>query len=204
MQKLILYSGISCIIGAALSGLIVWKVTERKYSNLAHDEIESVKAHFTVPRKLSDSDGKKPETTAKSKAEQAKNKPDLPDLAEYTRKLSEGGYTNYSNSALPMVDPVEKCPAHVITPDEFGENEEYDQVSLTLYADGILADEDDNIVEAEETVGTESLNHMGDYEDDAVHVVNPKLKIYYEILEDIRSYKDATHKDPHLQDGEDK
>ena len=46
------------------------------------------------------------------------------------------------------------------------------------------------------------MNHIGDYEDDAVHVKNDDRKVYYEVLVDERSYKDATGKDPHLDKDE--
>lgn len=82
---------------------------------------------------------------------------------------------------------------YVISPDEFGEmeDEDYDKVSVTYYADGVLADEYDEVVEnVDEIVGEESLTHFGEYEDDSVFVRNDKLKCDYEILLDQRNYSD--------------
>ena len=82
---------------------------------------------------------------------------------------------------------------YVISPDEFGEmeDEDYDKVSFTYYADGVLADEYDEIVEnIDEIIGEESLTHFGEYEDDSVFVRNDKLKCDYEILLDQRNYSD--------------
>ena len=80
---------------------------------------------------------------------------------------------------------------YIISPDEFS-MEDYDICSLTYYSDGVLADENNEIIEnVEDTVGLESLNHFGEFEDDSVFVRNDKLKIDYEILLDIRKYEDS-------------
>lgn len=189
MNNALLYSGISFVAGAVVGGLVAWKITEKvteeKYSKLAQEEIDSVKEKFTVPKVEIE---KKPEgKNADNLAKKATNKPTL---AEYARKIKE--YTNYSDADTKVV----KKTKYVISPDEYGEDEKYDQVGLTFYADGILADDDDRILDADEVVGKESLNHIGDYEDDAVHVKNEETETYYEVLVDNRSYKDATGKDP--------
>ena len=60
---------------------------------------------------------------------------------------------------------------YVISPEEFGEYEEYEKISLTYYGDQVLADENDELVEdVEGAVGFESLTHFGEYEDDSVFV----------------------------------
>ena len=52
-----------------------------------------------------------------------------------------------------------------------------------------MTDEDDEEVDdVDEIVGEESLNHIGDYEEDVVHVRNDRLKCDYEILRDDRVY----------------
>lgn len=200
MIKINIFTVLSFLGGAAVGSLITWKCVEKKYADIAEEEINSVKEVFTVPKvEIKKNPGvEKQENISKT----ATNKPSL---AEYARKLKDGGYINYSNKPdidepKKVVDDEEK--PYVIDPDMFGDDDEYDRVSLTLYADGILADEDDTIINAEEVVG-DALDHMGEYEDDAVHVCNPLRKIYYEILADGRSYESATNKKPHLDDEED-
>lgn len=181
--------------GAAISGFVTFKVTEKKleekYKKIADEEVKSVKEKFTVPkteaRKFIDS--KRNEDVAK----QAVNKPNI-----HTYASTIKNYTNYSN--------VEYEPEHshfepedqrkeVINPDEYGEDENYEQVSLTYYSDGILADEDDTILNISEVIGDEALDHIGDYEDDAVHVKNYGRKVYYEVITDKRTYLDVTGKE---------
>lgn len=87
---------------------------------------------------------------------------------------------------------------YVISPEEFGEFEDYERISLSYYADQILADEDDEKVEdVDNVVGLESLAHFGEFEDDSVFVRNDRLKCDYEILLDQRTYSDVIKQRPH-------
>ena len=80
---------------------------------------------------------------------------------------------------------------YVISPDEFG-NAGYDIVSLELYSDRVLVDEDDNPIEdIDFLVGEDSLEHFGEYEDDSVFVRNDHLKTDFEILLVEETYYDT-------------
>lgn len=61
---------------------------------------------------------------------------------------------------------------YVIRPEEFGQFDDYKQVSLSYYEkDKVLTDELDNPIEdVDMTVGLDSLTHFGQYEDDSVYV----------------------------------
>ena len=202
--------GIACFVGAAISGLTTWfvtkKVCEKKYAKIAQDEIDSVKAAFTSPKieaakkfieEKKNQEVNKPTDTAKK----ATNKPSL---TEYAKNIKS--YVNYSdseskedigNNGLKRISFKPNGTITVIEPSEYGEDEDYDQVNLTLYADGILADEDDTVInDVEGVIGEGSLDRMGEFEDDALHVKNEARKVYYEILADERSYEKATGKTP--------
>ena len=86
----------------------------------------------------------------------------------------------------------------MISPEEFGEFEEYEKISLTYYSNNILADENNEVIEdVEETIGVDSLTHFGEYEDDSVFVRNDARKCDYEILLDQRSYAEVVKQMPH-------
>lgn len=73
----------------------------------------------------------------------------------------------------------------------------YAQINLTYYADGTLADDEDDILEdIEETVGLDFASHFGEYEDDTVFIRNDRLRCEYEIQRDNRTYKEVTGIDP--------
>lgn len=84
---------------------------------------------------------------------------------------------------------------YVISPEDFGSTFEYDSVALVYYADGVLVDEDNNVVEdAESLIGDEALDHIGEYEPDSVHVRNDEKRCDYEVLLDERKWSDVSKK----------
>lgn len=90
---------------------------------------------------------------------------------------------------------------YVISPDEFGEFEDYDTISLTYYADQVLVDDGgDKIEDVDDVVGMESLTRFGEYEDDSVFVRNDRLRCDYEILMDERTYSEAQKERPHQRE----
>lgn len=90
---------------------------------------------------------------------------------------------------------------YVISPEEFGEMNDYEKISLTYYANGILADENDEVIDdIEETVG-DALEHFGEYEDDSVFVRNEENMCDYEILFDQRNFSEITGVTPFHMEG---
>lgn len=201
MNKTVIYSIASFVGGAAIASLITWKVTdkicEKKYNDLYQKEVASLRERFTVPRTElpSKNEEMQGDSPVKKLIDKVADKPvNKPPLAEYSRKVSS--YVNYSNVKDVVDDEdLSKAKPCVISPEEFGENEYYDKEELTLYSDGILADIDDNILNIDEYVGEKSLDHIGDYEADVVHIKNDARKTYYEVLVDERSYLDVTGKE---------
>lgn len=95
----------------------------------------------------------------------------------------------------PVTKHIDDMPnePYVISPDDYGENDNYTQISLVYYAgDGVLADDEDEVVEdIEDTVGEDFAEHFGEYEDDSVFIRNDRLRCDYEILRDNRSFSDV-------------
>lgn len=141
----------------------------------------SLRQHTTVAEGIKDTDKEKP------------------DIKEYARRLAKEGYTRYSDfGSEEEEEPVSEAGPYVIPPEQFGDDEEYEQISLTYYADGVLADENDEVIEdVEDAVGIDSLNHFGEYEDDSVFVRNDARKCDYEILLDQRTYSEVVEDMPH-------
>ena len=88
---------------------------------------------------------------------------------------------------------------YVISPEDYENyNTDYDDISLTYYADGILADDLDEIVEdPDNIVGPDFMNYFGKYEEDTVLIRNDRLKCTYEILRDRRTYEAVTGEKPY-------
>ena len=195
------------VLGAAAGSLATWKLIEKKYKDIAQEEIDSVKDTFSKMKKneypdkledypdfeeFDDSD----DVEEEPKPEQKIDRNNKPDIVEYAKILSETGYTNYAErqdkKEKKGVEPVEDEKPYVISPDEFGEKDGYENVTLTYYADGVLTDYFDNVISnVDEVVGFDSLDHFGEYEDDVVFVRNEKMETDYEILRDLRDFNES-------------
>ena len=185
------------MFGAAVGVTITWQYMRRKYEEIAQKEIDSVKETFAKREPNIDNHEKSNIFDIREKANQAKEKPDI---TEYTSQLQGAGYINYSNMSSDekkeIKEPMNK--PYVIAPEDFGEYDEYDKVGLTYYADQVLTDDDDELVEdIDDIIGSDALNHFGEFEDDSVFVRNDMLKCDYEILLDRRRYSDVLESRPH-------
>lgn len=187
------------VLGVAVGSVVTWRYVEKKYEQIAQDEIDSVKEVFSK-REAEFTD----DTEVRTKADNAKEKPNI---IEYAARLREQGYTNYSDMVdekpeeVKEEEPMSVDKPYVIAPEEFGELDDYETISLTYYADQILADDNDVIVDdVEDVVGFDSLNSFGEYEDDSVFVRNDRLKCDYEILLDQRKYSSVIRRKPHEVD----
>lgn len=186
--------------GLTIGSLVTWKLIKTKYEQYAQEEIDSVKEVYAKRHNDTNEDDR-PETesfdeNARAKADEAKEKPSI---VEYASKLHGYGYTNYSElSSQKEEDDERMYEPCVIPPEEFGACEDYDQLSLTYFSDGVLADENDEPIDnVDELVGLDSLNHFGEFEDDSVFVRNDRLKADIEILLDLRNYSDVVKTRPH-------
>lgn len=179
-------------MGAAVGSVVTWQYVKKKYEQIAQEEIDSVKAVFM--KKDPDMEVTVSETPHQAEPRKVEEKPSI---SEYAALLKNEGYTNYSGTGKEEQIAMSNKP-YVIFPEEFGEDEEYEKISLTYYADQVLADENDELVEdVEGAVGFKSLTHFGEYEDDSVFVRNDRLKCDYEILLDQRTYSDVVKTRPH-------
>lgn len=178
--------------GALVGSLSTWYATRKYYEKIANDEIESMKEWLA--RRVEEQDEKAENQT--SKPDEKPNSPSVkPNLMEYAAMVKDLGYTDYSRKTEEPekeedeeVDDMDR--PHIIEPKEFGECD-YEEVSLTHYADGVLTDEQDNPIEdVDGIVGEDYAEHFGEYEDDSVFVRNDRLQTDFEILADQRNFSD--------------
>lgn len=178
-------------IGAALGSVVTLKVVKNKYERIANEEIKSMKGYFDKKYNKYNVDDK---DEPNPKTEEAI---DSVDFDEYESTLTDLGYTSHEETeeqkgGMKSMNDKPNDKPYVIEPDEFGDIDEYETVSLTYYADKVLADEDNLVIhDVEEFVGYESLEHFGEYEEDSVFVRNDKHKTDYEILLDERKYAES-------------
>lgn len=197
--------------GASIGVVATWKLLEKKHEEAMQEEIDSIKKE--LKEYFSKKYSNKSEEVIINKNDEPKESVTEEIRKIYNNVISDKGYTNYSDFAnsdsdeennSDEEDDSEEKPVYserdtdmdepyVISPEEFGELD-YEKISLTYYADDVLADEFDGLVEnVDSIVGLESLNTFGEYEDDSVFVRNDKLRCDYEILKDLRRWEDVVN-----------
>ena len=181
--------------GAVIGSAVTWHALKTKYEQIANEEIESVKEHYKEKEQQI--------ILGKNMVDGAAEgfngtEVDVESMHPYkeTKDLYESYAKRYSsdNDEKPKIEEEEENveKPYVISPEEFDEIDEYEAISLTLYADGVLADDQGNVIDdVEGTVGKDSLNHFGEYEEDSVFVRNDERRCDYEILADALTYEDA-------------
>lgn len=171
--------------GAAIGSAVTWGVLKTKYEQIANEEIESVKQYYKT---------KEVEEGVKNIANKSDEdlEREAKEAYEFYAKRYSSGQDERPGQKVEKKEEENVEKPYVISPEEFDEIDEYEAISLTLYADGVLADDQGNIIDdVEETVGKDSLNHFGEYEDDSVFVRNDERRCDYEILADALTYDEA-------------
>lgn len=173
--------------GAAIGSVVTWKLLETKYNNLIQEEVDSVKEELA----------KYYGHTSVKKEEGPEGEPDSDmSLDEYAEKVLENSYgpvhVDYAKvlqKDTEVSDEMEK--PYVITSEAFGELYDYEVITLNHYADCVLTDDQDEIIDnPEEIVGDDYIECFGTNEDDpdTVYVRNDRLRCDYEILLNSDSY----------------
>lgn len=205
-----IFGVIGFVLGAAAGSLVTWKLIEKKYMDMADDEIRSVKEMY-LSRSMAD----------KNHSIKAENKPeDL--VADETRSFNEEelkrivdlvtpytpdstddkpDYTAYSQAkekhnvfdgAMPAEPEVKKDEPYIIDPTEYGEFSEYEQIELTYYKDGVICENDTDMIDPYDILGDiDVADHFGEYENDRVFVRDDKRQVDYEILRDERTFMEV-------------
>ena len=189
-------------VGAAVGSAVTWKIVKDRYERIVREELDSIKEVFGDTQEdnreqVESEDDEYDDGFAQTvthinwdELEDLDEEDDEDATHEYSKLASN--YTNEKGGA----EGVDRAP-YVISPYDFGELDEYSQVELTYYADGVLEDEDHNIVhDADDLIGSDSLYTFGEYEDDAVFVRNEWLQADFQILKDYRTYEEARGASP--------
>lgn len=118
-------------------------------------------------------------------------------LREHYKKLGKERMIKEENTVpVESVQITEDVPAqskdediYIIDENDFGDTEDYETITLTYFADGVLADDNDEIIEdVTAAVGESTLEH---FEGDIMYVRNRNRECDYEIFRDLRSYSDV-------------
>ena len=182
-------------VGLVMGSVVTWKMTKDKYEQWANDEIRTMREYYNQKEEEYYEEEDLDEEPIEAEVRTERNT--KPDLTEYTSKLNESGYTDYSEISKKDEEEddesdMEEKP-YVISPEEFGDFDDYETIELTYYKNGYVTDDQDILMsndEVEEAIGWNNITRMGEYEEDALHVRNEKRKTDYEILQVFDDYRE--------------
>lgn len=197
--------GLCFLLGAAVGAVAAYFVTkahyeqefefeefdpeeyrERKEREQDQEEsAEPIREDYINPRKLSESNLNKPS------------------IMEYAERIRKEGYKDYTASgtkkleksveeAKEVMEERGKKLIEYISPEDFGEDDNYNTTCWIYTSDGVLMDDANdevNDVDISNTVGSDFADHFGEFEPDAVHVRNDDIEMYFEILRDERTFE---------------
>ena len=175
---------VSFSLGVIAGGIFTSKKLESAYQNKLREDLDSAREERR--KFLRNSMGETEENKEK--------KLDIPEKPEETRKdeVLKAKVRNLGYD-IPQEHP------YVISPEEFGEYDDYEKITFTYYSDGVLADDCDQMIrDYDDIVGNDFYEHFGEYEQDSVYVRNDARKTDYEILLSLSSYKELLGDKPYL------
>lgn len=184
-------------IGVGAGGAAAYRYTRKKYDKLVQEEITSIKEMYrskTAAYEATQRAGGEVQKTDSASDFTTVSKEDIgvQSLVDYAACIKDQGYDDSDEED--QVDVIELIP-----PEALGEKPGYEVISLTYYADGILADDENEMIgDVEGLIGADALGSFGTYEDDAVDVRNHAHKCDYEILRDKRTYADVIRGTSHM------
>ena len=160
----------------------------------AKQEIEEVREYYKSKK-----ESKKEETIEEHPVEEVKEE------KEYKTIVENSGYVNYNKPEQITQHIVLEDVPYAIDPEEFGDKEEegWDTTTLTYFADGVLVDDVDEIVEQPDVVvGLDNLRIFEEFPDaTCVYVRNETWRTDFEILRDDWKWSDLqepqVEKKPH-------
>ena len=213
MNKNALINIATFAIGAAVGSVATWKLLKTKYENIAQEEIDSVKEAFAEEAKTNsepvEDEVKVAKAQTKAYNEIIKNvgysvssgySEGIKDLnKEVSEKIKTivaecDEIVNLGKEAMVNTGGKEtmvKDGPYIIPPSDFGEDDEYEVITLVCYADGVITESDNGEIvdDVEGAIGDCDVRaHFGEYEDDSVFIRNEERKVDYEILRDTDNY----------------
>ena len=190
MKGLLIFAA-GLAVGAVAGAVIV----KNKVLADAKAEIEEVREYYRESRGQKDEHVEEVKEVKEVK-EVEKKEYELKDIQIKDEPKTEKEHTNYSQiTKMYMSNDKYNQSMYddpfVIDPSEFGENPEYDTETLTYFADGVLVDDVDDVIEEPDiVVGLENLKVFEEFGATSVYVRNDIYKTDYEIIRDDWNYSD--------------
>lgn len=180
--------------GLGMGSLITWVAIKDYYRQKEEEAVESVK------KSLDDyyNSKERAKMNEELKEEQANiiltnsySSKTLPVEKHETESSSNETEVEESEEKIEMNNPVTNDVPYSISPEDFAEITDYDVRSLFLYADGVVASNDDIPIEnPTELLGDDYEDYIGEYEEDCAYIRNDQLETDFELLVSSKTYSE--------------
>lgn len=185
MKKLFIF-----MAGAAIGSVVAAKVVKTKYENLIEEEIQSVRDVYK--KKLEETKVEPTEESVEEVKEEVEESQEevVEERNEYRKIINYNKYSNTeeveeTQEEVEYDERNDYEDPYVIDPEDFGCNGEYATQTLTYFADGVVVDDVDEVVEQPEIfIGDHHIEVFRDFDATAIYVRNEWNRTDYEILKD--------------------
>lgn len=193
--------GLFIFAAGALAGTIAGaRIAKKKYEEMANEEIEEIRAYYKNKENKEEVKEEKVEEVKEETTEVT-----VEERKQYNDIIRRGNYMMYECEE-DEEEEVKNDEPYVIDASEFGTN--HCTMTCTYFADGVLVDDEDEVIEdAELVVGDHHVNIFKEYPNaTTVYVRNDIDGTDYEIIKDDWCWKDFDEKGyaPPLPDASDK
>lgn len=168
--------------GLAIGAVAGACVIKNKVLADAKEEIEEVREYYR---------SKSVEATDEVAEEVKEVKEVVQEIKNDSNKRTYVNYNKLTSTYKPQEEPTRFDDPFIIDPSEFGEDPEYDTMTLTYFADGVLVDDVDEVIEEPDiVVGLENLKVFEEFGASSIYVRNDIYKTDYEVIRDDWNYSD--------------
>lgn len=188
---------IAFVAGAAVGYFAANYLLKDKYEKRFQQEVSSTIEAFK-------SNKKDDEVTHKDeKLKAVSDEVVVADIKEYAKNIGKHDYSEVKDdkpSEESKDDGIDHTKPYVITEDEVDAYMNYSITQWNYYADGVLTDENNEVVEdVSTTIGKEAFEHLKKTSESAIYVRNDLLELDYEILKNEMTYAELLEEKPYLK-----
>lgn len=176
------------VLGVVSGTFVGAQIAKKKYEEIANEEIEEIRAYYKEKELEKQIEPQEPMGVEEPKAVEA---PEEGELKEYINIIRG----NYMANDEEEQTNTQYAP-YTIDPSEFGKDGEYDTMTCTYFADGVLVDDVDQEFEDWDLhVGRHHVDIFNEFpEATCVYVRNDYDGMDYEILKDDWCWLDFNEK----------
>ena len=174
--------GLLIFAAGAVAGTVAGiGISKRHFEAIAAQEINEVRDYYRkVNKELEEQKEEQKEEQENTKKEEVVEET----IEEYNNIIKYGNYVTTEEIDDEEDDYSDDEP-YIIDPSEFGNNGNYATQTCTYFADGVLVDDVDEVIEdPEKLVGNLHVDIFRDFDATSVYVRNDWMKMDFEILKD--------------------